>query len=161
MWPKFGARGGAVGWGNALQAQVILAWYIAVNMWSAVGWRTALQVGRSRVRFPMVSLEFFIDIILPAALWPWGRISLYQQWVPGIFPAGYRRPGRKVDNLTNFMCRLVWKNGSLKLLEHSEPVQVSKGIVYLLYVTSVTILIDCSYIDVCRWQGTPFNFTKT
>ena len=31
---------------------------------------TALQVGGSRVRFPMVSLEFFIDIILPAALWP-------------------------------------------------------------------------------------------
>jgi len=29
---------------------------------------TALQVLRSRVRFPMVSIEFFIDIILPAAL---------------------------------------------------------------------------------------------
>jgi hypothetical protein len=28
----------------------------------------ALQAGR--VRFPMVSLEFFIDIILPTALWP-------------------------------------------------------------------------------------------
>jgi hypothetical protein len=27
-----------------------------------------LQAGRSRVRFPMVSLEFFIDIIFPAAL---------------------------------------------------------------------------------------------
>jgi len=32
--------------------------------------------GRSRVRFPMVSLEFFIDIILLFALWPWGRLSL-------------------------------------------------------------------------------------
>ena len=44
----FGARGGAVGWG------------------------TALQAGRSRVRLPMVSLELFIRMILPAALWPWG-----------------------------------------------------------------------------------------
>jgi hypothetical protein len=25
------------------------------------GWGTALQAGRSRIRFPMVSLEFFID----------------------------------------------------------------------------------------------------
>jgi len=43
---------------------------------SAVGWGTALQVGRSRVRFPMVSLKCYIDIILPAALWPWGTLSL-------------------------------------------------------------------------------------
>ena len=34
----------------------------------AVGLGTALQAGRSRVRFPMVSLEFFIDILLPAAM---------------------------------------------------------------------------------------------
>ena len=31
---------------------------------------TALQVGRSRVPFPMVLLSFSIDIILPALLWP-------------------------------------------------------------------------------------------
>jgi len=36
----------------------------------AVSWGTALQGGRSRVRFLMVALKFFIDIILPAALWP-------------------------------------------------------------------------------------------
>jgi hypothetical protein len=28
---------------------------------------TALQVGRTRVRFPLVSLGFFVDLILPAA----------------------------------------------------------------------------------------------
>jgi len=33
-----------------------------------VGSATTLQTGRSRVRFLMVSLEFFIDIILPPPL---------------------------------------------------------------------------------------------
>ena len=45
---------------------------LSLTRGSAVGWGTALQAGRSRVRFLMVSLEFFIDIILPAALWPRG-----------------------------------------------------------------------------------------
>jgi len=31
-----------------------------------------LEVYYTCVRFPMVSLEFFIGIILLAALWPWG-----------------------------------------------------------------------------------------
>ena len=35
-----------------------------------------LQIGRLLVRSQMVSLEFFIDIILPIALWPSGRLSL-------------------------------------------------------------------------------------
>jgi len=35
-----------------------------------------LQDGRSRVRFPLVSLKFFNDIILPATLWFCVRLSL-------------------------------------------------------------------------------------
>jgi hypothetical protein len=42
---------------------------------STVGWGTALQTGRPQVQFLMVSLEFFIDIILLATLWPWGLFS--------------------------------------------------------------------------------------
>ena len=53
----------------------------------AVAWGTALRAGRSRVEFPMVSLEFFIDIILPATLWPWSfsvsNRNEYQEYILG------------------------------------------------------------------------------
>jgi hypothetical protein len=43
---------------------------------SVVGWGTVLQAGRTRVRFPDEVTGFFIDVIFPAALWPWGRLGL-------------------------------------------------------------------------------------
>ena len=46
-----GVRGGAVGLGNALKA------------------------GRSQVRFPMVSLKFFIDIMFPGRTMALGSIQ--------------------------------------------------------------------------------------
>jgi hypothetical protein len=36
----------------------------------------AQLVEAARVQFPMVSLEFVIDIILLPTLWPWGLLSL-------------------------------------------------------------------------------------
>jgi len=44
---------------------ILLSFLFSGASGGAVGWGTALQSGMSRVRFPMVSLEFFIDIILP------------------------------------------------------------------------------------------------
>jgi hypothetical protein len=41
-----------------------------------VCWGTMLKAGRSRIRFPTRSFDFSIDLVLPATLWPWGRLSL-------------------------------------------------------------------------------------
>ena len=46
-----------------------------ISRGGAVGSGTALQTERPRLLFPMMSLEFFIDIILQAALWPWGWLG--------------------------------------------------------------------------------------
>jgi hypothetical protein len=70
---------------------------------------TALQTGRSRVQFPIGSIQFFVDFILPAPLWPWGRINIWQKWVPGTYPGEKERPVCRVDNLTNFICRMSRK----------------------------------------------------
>jgi hypothetical protein len=60
---------------------------------SVVGSGTMLQAGRSRVRVPMRSLDFSIDLILPAAQRP-GVDSARN------LPGGKELPAREADNHT-------------------------------------------------------------
>ena len=96
------------------------------HMGTAVAKYAVLQIGRLLVRFQTVSLEFFIDIIFPIALWPWGRLSLQQKWVSGEFPGG------KCDRCVRLTtlpppCAVVMKFGNLNFLKPSGPLQACNG----------------------------------
>jgi hypothetical protein len=67
---------------------------------SVLIWGTMLQVGRSRVRVPVRSLDFSIDLILPSTLRTWGSTEPLTQMSTGNLPGGKGRPAHKADNLT-------------------------------------------------------------
>ena len=108
----------------------------------AVGWGTALHTGRSRVRLPMVSLGYFIDIILLTALWPWGRLSPSQKWVPGIFPGGYRWLVRRATTFTAFICHLSCNLGTSTSWN---PRCLSRPLQALLYLCFYIVVFSSLY----------------
>ena len=93
----------------------------------ADGWGTALQAGRSRGRIPMVSLEFFIDINLPVALWSWiWRHPLTEMSTRDI-SCGVKAAGVYGWQPYHLHVPNVLKSGSLNFVEPSGTVQACNG----------------------------------
>jgi hypothetical protein len=101
---------------------------------SAVGWGAALQVGRLRVRFLMSSLEIFIDIILPAPLWPWSWHPLTEMSTRSISGGGLRLLVHRADNLTTFM---YWLSSNLGSSTSWNTVGLARPVMGLICYQSV------------------------
>jgi hypothetical protein len=89
-----------------------------------LGWRggsgTALLVGRSRDRSPLVSVGIFFEAT-NGTICPWVDSASKNEYQENSW--GWRRPVRKGDDLRTFIVPKVEKIRSLNLLESQGPAQ--------------------------------------
>jgi hypothetical protein len=79
--------------------------FYLIHIVSGGGGAAMLQARRSWVQFPM-SLDFSMDLILPATLWPRDQLKPLTEMSTRNLPGGKGRPMRKTDNLTA-ICELT------------------------------------------------------
>jgi len=84
----------------------------------------------------MVSLKFFICIILPAALWPWIDSASNRNEYQESFLGGKGGRCLGADNHTTFMCRLSWNLGASASWN---PQGQSRPVMGLLYLFTVHV----------------------
>ena len=91
--------------------------------------------------------------ILPIALWSWGRLRLWQKWVPGTFPGG---KGSQCIGLRNLppSCAVVVKFEYLNFLEPSGPLQACNGTA-LPYILHHIMYLHYLFLKV--WVLTPWR----
>jgi len=76
------------------------------------GWGTAPQDGRLRFGFPMMSLQIFISVNIPAVIFPLARFELWHKLVRGIFPGRANKAGYKADEFPTFPYWQSWYLGN-------------------------------------------------
>ena len=89
---------------------------------------SVLQAGKSRIRYPIVSLQFFIDLVLPTPFFLGSTEPLTEISTKNI-SRGVKAVGAQRWEPYHFQAQLVLKSRSLNFPEPSEVVQACIGIV--------------------------------
>jgi hypothetical protein len=111
-----------------------------------VGWGITLQAERSRVPFPMVSFKLFVDIILVAVLWLWGRLSLNRNQYQELFlgSKGVQCLGLTILPLSCADCIGIWE---------PQPPGTLRACLILYRDCFTFLCLYCNYMPLWHGQG--------